>query len=307
MASAEMDENPYYYDRASGKLLREEVLGDKWLRLAYCSPIKGLLQWPLFSCSVFSRVMGWSLDRPASIKRIAATVAQLGIDLSEAIIPPGGFASFNDFFARELKPGARPVPPEEEALLSPADCRLTVYPQITAGMVMPVKGTPYTIEDLLGFPGKRYARSFDGGSLMVCRLCPADYHRYHFIDDGKVESYWALPGKYHSVNPLALSQNYKVFTENMRTVRMLRLKHGDLTAMVAVGAFGVASIHDFVNEADFEFRRGGQAGYFTFGGSTVILAFAPGACTFDDDLIQHSAEGIETFVKVNSRIGTWMK
>ena len=305
--SVKMVENPSYYDRISGKLLREEVLGDKWLRLAYCSPIRGLLRWPLFSCSLFSRMMGWALDRPGSAKRIPATAAQLGIDLSEAITPPGGFASFNAFFARELKPGARPVPTENDALLSPADCRLTVYPRLSAGMVIPVKGAPYTIEELLGLPGAKYAKAFDGGSLMVCRLCPADYHRYHFIDDGKVESYWALPGKYHSVNPLALSLNYKVFTENMRTVRILRLNHGGLAAMIAVGAFGVASIHDFFTETESEFHRGDQAGYFTFGGSTVILAYTPDACAFDDDLLHHSAEGIETLVKANSRIGSWRK
>lgn len=249
--------------------------------------------------------MGWFLDRKSSVSRIEPTVRQLGIDLNEAVIPEGGFSSFNEFFARELKPGARPIPDDENTLLSPADCRLTVYPEITAGMVVPVKGTPYTIGELLGFQGNRYARAFDGGSLMVCRLCPADYHRYHFIDAGIQEDYWVLRGKYHSVNPIALTRGYKVFTENLRTVRMLRFKKGGVAAMFAVGAFGVASIHDYATEKEMEFSRGNQAGFFTFGGSTVIMAFAPGKAKFDQDILQHSAEGMETLVKANSRIGEW--
>ncbi|MCQ2397641.1 MAG: phosphatidylserine decarboxylase [Lentisphaeria bacterium] len=302
----ETQEAPRFYDRATGQIRTEEVLGDKWLRLAYCSPIRGLLQWPLFSCGLFSQAMGWYLNRKASVSRIAPTVKQLGIDLNEAIVPQDGFSSFNDFFARELKPEARPLPANTNALLSPADCRITVYPELTAGLVVPVKGTPYGIGDLLGIQGNRYARRFDGGSLIVCRLCPADYHRYHFIDDGIQEDYWVLRGKYHSVNPIALTRGYKVFTENLRTVRILRFKRGALAAMFAVGAFGVASIHDYADEKEMEFFRGNQAGFFTFGGSTVIMAFEPGKIKFDQDILEHSVQGIETLVKANSSIGEWL-
>ncbi len=301
-----MNETPQYYNRATGKLEQETVLGDKWLRLAYCSPIRGLLQWPLFAKSCASRLMGWSLNRRSSVKRIDPTVKQLGIDMDEALIPAGGFLSFNDFFSRELKPGARPLPEDTQALITPADCRLTVYPELVAGMVVPVKGANYTIGELLGIQGNRYARKFDGGSLIVCRLCPADYHRYHFIDDGIVEDYWVLPGKYHSVNPIALTRGYKAFTENFRTTRILNLAHGGTVAMFAVGAFGVASIHDFADEPGMEFHRGNQAGFFQFGGSTVILAFEPNKCQFDPDLLEHSKQGIETLVKANSKIGNWI-
>lgn len=301
-----MCDSPKYYNRATGKLETEKVLGDTWLRLAYKSPIRGLLQWPLFSCAFFSRLMGWYLDKRSSVKRIDPTIRDLGINMDEAIIPDGGFTSFNDFFARELKPGARPLPEDEWAVISPADCRLTVYPEITAGLVVPVKGTPYSISDMLGMQGNRYFRRFDGGSLIVCRLCPADYHRYHFIDDGQVEDYWVTHGKYHSVNPIALEAGYKPFTENFRTARIMELKHGGMAAMFAVGAFGVASIHDYADEAGFEFHRGNQAGFFAFGGSTVVMAFERGKCEFDEDLVAHSREGIETLVKVNSKIGRWI-
>ncbi len=301
-----MQKEIQFYNRETGRLETENVLGDRWLRLAYLSPIRGLLQGPLFSHALFSRFMGWMLDRPSSVKRIAPTVRKLRINMAEALVPEGGYTSFNDFFARELKPGARPLPEDPSRLCCPADCRLTVYPEITAGLVVPVKGTPYSMADLLGIQGSRYARNFDGGSLMVCRLCPADYHRYHFPDDGIQEDYWVTHGKYHSVNPLALQRGYRVFTENFRTTRILQLRRGGLAAMFAVGAFGVASIHDYATESGMEFSRGTQAGFFTFGGSTVILALPPGRCRFDEDLVTHSAQGVETLVKVNSAVGTFL-
>ena len=297
-------ESPVYFDRASGELRQETVLGDKWLRLAYCSPIRGLLQWPLFGCAAFSRLMGWYLNTRASSKKIAPTIQQLKIPMDEAVVPPGGFQCFNDFFARPLKPGARPLPEDESRLISPADCRLTVFPDIPAGVAIPVKGVPFSVTELLGNEGAQFVRQLAGGSLMVCRLCPADYHRYHFPDAGTTLKYWKLRGKYHSVNPLALSLGFKVFAENLRTVRMMKLSHAEAPcAMIAVGAFGVASIHDQPGD---RFGRGDEAGFFTFGGSTVIMVFPPQAVHFDDDLVEHSAAGIETLVKVNSAIGTWV-
>lgn len=294
-----MSSLPQFYDRVSGELKQETVLGDRWLRFAYCSAIRGLLRWPLFGCGCFSRLMGWYLDRRRSCRKIAPTIAELGINMDEAVVPERGWSSFNEFFARPLKAGARPLPEDPRRLIAPADCRLTVYPRVSGETVLPVKGTPYTVSELLG----EDAAEFNNGSVIVCRLCPADYHRYHFIDDGELVAYRRLRGKYHSVNPLALQLGFPVFTQNLRTTARLRLKHCPQCAMVPVGAFGVASIHDHSDKEHF--ARGEEAGFFTFGGSTVIMVFPEGAADFDEDIVKHSAAGIETLVKVNSGIGTW--
>ena len=294
--------SPVFYDRAAKQLREECVLGDKWLRLAYCSPLRGILRWPLFCCSIFSRLMGWYLDRKCSVKRIEPTIRELGIDIDEAIIPAGGFQSFNDFFSRKLKDGVRPLPADTNALISPADCRLTVYPQLQGDSVIPVKGTPYTLHELLGAD----AEGLSDGALMVCRLCPADYHRYHTPDAGKVLSCRAVRGKYHSVNPLALECGCRVFTENLRVVVMLESAHAGRCAFVPVGAFGVASIHNHLDTPGMHFARGDEAGFFTFGGSTVIMVFPKNTVRFDDDIVEYSAKGIETLVKANSAIGRYL-
>ena len=299
------EESPVYFDRAHGEFRRETVLGDKWLRLAYCSPIRGLLQWSMFESAAFSRLMGWYLNTPHSARKINPTIQELKIPMGEAVVPAGGFRCFNDFFARKLKPTARPLPEDLGRLASPADCRLTVYPEMQADVVIPVKGVPFSVQELLGPEGARFVNGLATGSLMVCRLCPADYHRYHFPDDGVTIKYWKLRGKYHSVNPIALEKGFKVFAENLRTVRMMKLAHAkDPCAMICVGAFGVASINDHQRA---EFQRGDEAGFFTFGGSTVIMVFPPDTIRFDEDLVENSAKGVETLVKANSAIGKWLK
>lgn len=290
-----------YYDRASGRLCQEKVLGDKWLRLAYCSAWRGVLKWPLFCCGLFSRLMGWYLDRRCSVRRIGPVIRELNIDMGEAEVPPGGYSSFNDFFSRRLRPGSRPLPENEDALLCPADCRLTVYPLLQGDAVVPVKGASYTVHELIGAA----AGDFAGGALMVCRLCPADYHRFHVIDDSVVLSAWRIRGKYHTVNPLALESGLRVFTENLREVVILESRHARRYAFVPVGAFGVASIHNFLDAPGRHFARGEEAGYFTFGGSTVIVAFPAGTVAFDADIVENSAKGVETLVKANSAIGSY--
>ena len=296
------DETPQFYDRATGRLRHETVLGDKWLRFAYLSPLRGMLRWPLFGCGAFSRLMGVYLDSGLSRKKIEPTIRQLGIDMADFIVPEGGFRSFNDFFARPLRAGARPLPADPAALPSPAECRLTVYPELRGDQVVPVKGAPYTVAELLGGACADFAGAFEGGALMVCRLCPADYHRYHCPANGRLVKYARLRGKYHSVNPLALHLGLKVFTQNLRTVSIMDLEGLGRCAYIAVGAFGVASIHDLLHEGE-AFHAGDTAGWFTFGGSTVIMAFPKGTVAFDDDILQHSAQGIETLVRVNAQIG----
>ena len=296
------DDTPQFYDRAAGKLRQETVLGDKWLKFAYLSPLRGALRWPLFGCGAFSRLMGAYLDSSLSRKKIAPTIRQLDIDMADFVTPEGGFRSFNDFFARPLREGARPLPEDPAALPSPAECRLTVYPELHGSQVVPVKGAPYTVGELLGEVAAAHAADFEGGALMVCRLCPADYHRYHCPANGKLVKYGRLRGKYHSVNPLALHLGLQVFTQNLRTVSIMELEGLGTCAFVAVGAFGVASIHDILHEGD-SFHAGDTAGWFTFGGSTVIMAFPRKSVAFDDDIVRHSADGIETLVQVNSKIG----
>ncbi len=297
-----MSNGTWFYDRRQGALRQEVILGDRMLRLAYLSPCRGLLRWPLFGSSFCSRMLGWFADRGFSHRKIAATVEQLGIEMSEVVVPPGGFRTFNEFFCRHLKAGARPLDADQRRLLSPADCRCLVYPELKRESCIPVKGAAFTVSELLGDAGAEYAPRFQNGSLAVFRLCPADYHRYHFPASGRLLRGWRLRGKYHSVHPLALATKIRVFSENVREVSMLDLGAGGLAAFIEVGAFGVASIKQTFASQDFQ--RGQEKGYFAFGGSTIIVILEPGRWRFDADLLAKSAEGCECLLQMGEGIAS---
>ena len=297
-----MSNETWFYDRRQGALRQEIILGDTMLRLAYLSPCRGLLRWPLFGSSFCSRMLGWFADRGFSRFKIAATAKQLDIDMDEVVLPTGGFRTFNEFFCRHLKPSARPLDSDQHRLLSPADCRCLVYPELNHDSCIPVKGASFSVSELLGTAGEEYASRFQNGSLAVFRLCPADYHRYHFPASGRLLRNWRLRGKYHSVHPLALATKIRVFSENLREVSMLDLDDGGLAAFIEVGAFGVASICQTFAGQDF--LRGQEKGYFAFGGSTIIVILEPGRWHFDADLLTKSAEGCECLLRMGEGIAT---
>ncbi|MCK5804532.1 MAG: phosphatidylserine decarboxylase [Lentisphaeria bacterium] len=294
-------EAPRIYDRRTGEIVVEKVLGDGLMRLAYRPIMRPISEWLLFRNYLISRLLGAYADSRLSRGRIEGTIASLGLDVSEFRDPVDSFHCFNDFFIRHLRPEARPFDASPEVFCSPAECRLMLYPALDGGTCVPVKGVSFTVEALLGEKGRSEAARFDGGALVVFRLCPIDYHRYHFPADGCVAESWEIDGRLHSVNSMVLSLGIPVFDRNRRVVTLLDFERFGRVAFVEVGAFGVAGI---VNTHEGEpFRKMDEKGYFKFGGSTLVLLFEPGRVQFDDDLIAHSGEGFETLVHVGETLG----
>ncbi|MBN2452255.1 MAG: phosphatidylserine decarboxylase [Lentisphaeria bacterium] len=282
-------------------MVSEPVLGDRLLRWAYGGPQRRVLGWVLFRHLLVTRLLGWYADRRCSRGRIAGVIAGLGIDVTEFRDPPGSYRTFNEFFCRHLVAGVRPFDASPEVLCSPADARLLVYPELAGDACIPVKGSRFTVSRLLGPGHESAAAGFAGGSIGIWRLCPADYHRFHYPAAGREVERWQVPGAVHSVNPLVLRLGIDVFAGNLRHVTMLELERFGACACVEVGAFGVAGI--VRTHAAGPFSRMAEKGYFRFGGSTLILAFPPGRVTFCADLCRRSAEGVETLVRCGETVG----
>ena len=296
-----------FYNRASGREEPELILGDGFVRFAYQSAGGKALWWALFRRSLVSRLMGLYADSSISRMHVAKVVRNLRIDMADFVVPDGGYRSFNDFFTRRLKAGARHF--AASGLCSPADCRLSVYPCLREDLCIPVKGREFSLGELLfgnASPPSAISKAellsgLSGGSLCVFRLCPSDYHRYHFPCGGRILAEWMIPGGYHSVHPIALAENLRVFTTNVRHVSILELDGFGTAAYVEVGAFGVASICGTFKGSSF--CRGDEKGFFKFGGSTVIMAFRPGAVKYDADILERSAKGMECLVKAGEHLG----
>ena len=275
-----------YIDRATGEKVAESVMGDKALRFAY-ETLLGRTLWPvLFGSRLVSAVMGRRYDSPASRRDIAKLAAIPGCRAEEAEKPIGEYASFNDFFTRRLKPGSRPV---GDGFVSPADGRLRLYLGADADAPFPLKGATRTLRAV--FDGDAPQGLYD---VAVVRLAPVDYHRFHFPCDCTSEgAVRVVPGRYHSVNPIALVRAPDVYADNERQILKCRAAFGDFW-LVDVGAFGVGTIVQTYSGSVH--AKGDEKGYFKFGGSTVILVARAGAIRFDDDLVRNSAAGLETRV-----------
>lgn len=287
----------HYFDRQSGQRCQETVLGDGLIRWAY-GTLSGRCVAPLlFGNRFLSRLLGMYFDSRHSRRRILPTIDQLGIVAAEFRDAPESFTSFNDFFTRHLKPSARPYSRDERDFLCPADGRVLLYPDVDAHTQIRVKGIDGNLSGLFA----QSAPCFAGGSVLVVRLCPADYHRYHFPCSGQVVARRRIGGALHSVNPLALAAVPGVFCRNKRAITIIRSPRFGRIAFCEVGAFGVAAIHD-TYRGD-QVTRMQEKGYFAFGGSTVVVVCEPGAVEWHADLLQQSAQGVETLVRVGESIG----
>ncbi|MDO5320289.1 MAG: phosphatidylserine decarboxylase [bacterium] len=282
-----------YVDRASGKRIVESVMGDKALRFAYETLLGRTLWTVLFGSKAISAYMGRRYDSPKSKKDIAKLASIPGCTPEEAEKPIAEYASFNEFFTRRLKPGARPV---GDGIVSPADGRLMLYLNADADRPFPLKGATRSLRTV--FENEAPAGRYD---IAVIRLAPVDYHRFHFPCDCTTDAAVRIvPGKYHSVNPIALVRYPDVYADNERQILKGHAAFGDFW-LVDVGAFGVGTIVQTF--AGTTHRKGDEKGYFKFGGSTVILIAPVGAITFDADIVRNSSEGLETRVLCGMRIG----
>lgn len=263
------------------------------LRFFYRTAFGRLLLRPLCGRGV-SRAVGRLMDSRASRRLIAPFVRKKGIDLAQ--FEPAEYASFNEFFTRKIRAELRPVDFSDDALICPCDGLLSAY-RVEQGSVFPIKQSAYSLERLLG----ERADAFDGGLCLVFRLCPEHYHRYHYFDDCTERAHRFLPGKLHTVRPVAL-ERVPVFTENCREVTLLDTRHFGLAAQIEVGAMLVGKIDN--RHPDCPQPRGAEKGKFLYGGSTVVLLLRAGAAKIDESLLDATARGEETPVRFGRRIGT---
>lgn len=279
-------------DRETGNEFEEVVLGEKYIRWAYQDSKSKAIERLLFRSSIVSKIMGAWYDSPLSKPKVETAINELGIDEAEFLESKETFRTFNDFFIRQLKPETRPYSKDEKDIVSPADGRVLVFPKLHGDTFVPIKGFPFSIHKLLPKISERYVN----GALAIVRLCPADYHRFHFPCAGKIIGGKNIDGALHSVNPIALGSGFDVFGENKRSYTLIESEHAGVVCFMEVGAFGVGSIINTNSSTTVE--KMDEKGFFKFGGSTIILIFEEGQIVFSQDLVENSASGKETLVKV---------
>lgn len=206
------------------------------------------------------------------------------------------YRNFDEFFTRKLDLSKRPLSDNKDILVSPCDAKLSVY-TIDEHTNLHIKNSCYTIDELL--QDNELAKKYDKGLCLVFRLCVDDYHRYYYVDDGKLILHRRIDGVLHTVRPIALKAT-KVFSENTREYSLLKTdSFGDVIQM-EVGALLVGKI---CNYHQTKFIRGSEKGYFRFGGSTIVMLFEHDKIELDPDIIDKVNSDIEIKVQLFESIG----
>ncbi|WP_025823247.1 archaetidylserine decarboxylase [Shewanella marina] len=230
-------------------------------------------------------------------------IKQYKINMSEALnCDPASYATFNDFFTRELKPGARPICQDDDYIVHPVDGAVSQLGPIKDGQIFQAKGHSYSALALLG-DQLDDAKRFKDGDFATIYLAPKDYHRIHMPIKGTLSKMTYVPGDLFSVNPLTAQHVPGLFARNERVVTIFETEIGPM-AMVLVGATIVASIEtvwagtitpptgkqvftwDYPTEGSdaITLEKGQEMGRFKLG-STVVLLFGKDAIEkFEDEL-----------------------
>lgn len=253
--------------------------------------------------------------------RFPRTILRRAIDLysflysvntAEMAVPPGGFATFNDFFTRKLAADARQVDADRRAVVSPVDGRIDQLGRIDRDGMVQAKGIGYSLRDLI--PSES-AEAYMDGDFITIYLSPGDYHRIHSPVDGAIAGYLHVPGRLLSVRESLVRSVPGLYTGNERVITYIRAK-GGMVAVCMIGAANVGSIRlscdaaarkgfsrspgeSVYNAAEQKkVLRGDELGVFNLG-STVIVIFQKGSVRF-------TAESPGRKIRMGEKIAVWI-
>lgn len=285
-----------FLNRYTNEVEEEQVYGEAYLRWTYETNLGKMALWLLLRRSFFSAWYGWRMSSKKSRERIEPFIESYGLDEGDFLESKDSYQSFNDFFYRKLKPEARPLLGGEGAIAFPADGRHFGMQDVSKMEAIYAKGQCFSVAGLLG--DELLAKRFEGGSVIISRLCPVDYHRYHSPVAGTLVKQSVIGGELYSVSPIALSQKIDYLWKNTRVLNLLDCGELGQVAFVAIGATCVGSIKMTAAEGD-TVAPGDELGFFEFGGSCVITLFQPGKVKLEKDLAEAGDKGMELYARVN--------
>jgi phosphatidylserine decarboxylase len=297
-----------YFHRTKQVVETEQIYGGDWLRWTYETGLGRFALNALVKRAVVSRYYGWKMSQRSSVYRVLPFVVDYNLNVDEFAKTPYSFKSFNEFFYRALKPGARPIASHstgsdqagDRVAVLPADGRHLAFQNVDAAEGFYAKGQKFDLKSFLG--SEELGREFAGGSLLISRLCPVDYHRFHFPVAGTPGEPRLINGFLYSVSPVALRQNLAYLWENKRVVTLVESPVFGKVAVCEIGATMVGSILQ-THVTGRAVPKGEEKGLFKFGGSCVVTIFQPGKIKLDADLVQHSAAGLEVYARMGESLG----
>jgi phosphatidylserine decarboxylase len=289
-----------YVDRRTGQIETDPIYASSFLDLCYNTRIGWFLTRQLLCRTFISRAYGWYYKRRWTRHKIQGFVRKLDIETSDCLQALSTYRSFNDFIVRRIDLRSRPIDPDENTCVSPADGRVWVEPVVTLDRLFKIKSATFQLGSFL--QDASLATAYDGGTLFVFRLYLGDYHHFHFPDSGTPQNTRSLPGQYLAVTPYSHRWFTPYFAANHRHLTLFDSRHFGRMVLVEVGAFTVGSIRQCFRSGEC-IRKGAHKGFFELGGSIVALLFSKGCIEVDDDLLANSGKGLETYLRMGESIG----
>lgn len=244
-------------------------------------------------CPTVSRKAGRFLDSRFSRWLVPLFIKKHHIDMKE--YEGRVYRSFNDFFTR--KRGIERIDITPMHLISPCDGYLSVYP-VAEDLTYRIKHVEYSLERL--FKSRDLAEQYAGGTCLIFRLTPQDYHRYCYACEGvRVES-GIIEGCLHCVRPAAYS-SIPVFVENSREYIVLSTPAFGTVVQMEVGALLVGKIHNF--RSNRRVFQGQEKGYFEFGGSTILVLVKKNRLELSEDVVKQTRNGKEMRICLGETVG----
>jgi len=268
------------YNRNTKKIEDVKHFGGNTLDKIYQKPFLT----KIITSKLISKLYGLYNSTRFSKRKIKKFIDDNHIDMN--LYKKEDYQSFNEFFIRKLKK----INITKKGFISPCNGKLLVY-KITKDLEIKVKNITYKINELI-----EEDLDYKNGIVFIYRLALDDYHRFHYIDDGKRITRKKIKGKLHTVS--SSSSNYKIYKENEREYSILDTKNYHRIIYMEVGALLVGKIINYDKE---QFKRGEEKGYFLPGGSTIIII--ANNIKVDKDIIENSKKGIETIVHVGEKVG----
>ncbi|MDV3167044.1 MAG: phosphatidylserine decarboxylase [Vigna little leaf phytoplasma] len=216
-------------------------------------------------------------------------------NINIALFEKQKFKSYNDFFIRKYKNVFFCKDPN--IFISPGEGFIRICPILSQNNYT-IKQTKYHLSDLL--KNDSLPNYYNKGYLVILRLAPTNYHRYIFIDNGSMLHHpIKIKGKLHTVQPIAFKY-YNVFHENSREYSILQTNNFGKIIQVEVGALLIGKIN---NHRIYNFNKGEEKGFFSIGGSTIVLLVKTNMVDFNSNILKRSAKNLETKVNLGQSIG----
>lgn len=288
------------YNRQNKTVETEHIVGKKYLQWLYYKTSGNFFLERIVKRKLASKFYGVLKNRKKSKKKIRDFIEENKIAEEEFLQKVSEYKNFNEFFYRKLKPEARIINPEIDVLSSPADGRVFIYENIETDKIVEIKGMAFNLAQLVG--SEESISEYNKGTMIIVRLNPTDYHRFHFPDSGIPGKTKEIKGAYYSVNTGVLDRIDNIYLKNKRTVTEFNTENFGKALYMEIGATFVGTIVQTF-ESGKKVVKGEEKGYFKFGGSTVIIFLKKDTFTPDEDIMEYTRKKIETLVKMGESLG----